>query len=180
MTQESSPLAFLDQPTGDLRQGDICFSWPFPKWQMTSYQVTSSPAGPSQATALVSLHEQGTDIPLVICSHDCDLENPRGRLGFIVAPLFPWPSGINITTEKGLTLVNSYKPGPDNSYDHINLYPIKLPGEDPEWRVVEFSAMTSISPPLKLVPILRKAKRFEMTDEAREYFGTKLAAFFIR
>lgn len=129
--------------------------------------------------ALLPMYEQGSSIPLIVCSHDCDLENPRNRLGFIVAPLLPWPSGIDIASDNGLTLINSYKPG-ENGYDYIQLYPIKLPGEEPEWRVVDFSAITSLSPPAKLVSILLKAKRFEMADQAREYFGTKLAAFFIR
>jgi len=116
---------------------------------------------------------------LILCSHDCDLENPRARIGFIVAPVLSWPGLVDIASDKGLALVNSYKPG-EEGYDYINLYPLRLPSEDPEWRVVDFSAMTSLSPPPKLVPILRKAKRFQMTDEAREYFGNKLAAFFIR
>jgi hypothetical protein len=179
VSDEASPQSFLAEPTTELRQGDICFEWPFPKWQFNGYLVASAPTGGSPTTALVGLYEQGRPLPIVICSHDCDLENPRSRSGFVVAPVFPWPFD-EMGSDNSLALINSRIPGQDGAYSHINLYPIKLPDDQPDWRVIDFSAMTSVGSPNKAIPVLRKAKRFEMTDEVREAFSNKLAAFFIR
>jgi hypothetical protein len=85
-----------------------------------------------------------------------------------------------MSDDRSLALINSYVAGDDGSYDYIQLYPIKLPGDPPVWRVVDFSGMMSVAAPPKALPILRKAKRLEMTDETREHFSNKLAAFFVR
>lgn len=179
-TPDSNVDPFLPDPTGELRQGDICFDWPLPKWQLNGYTVASDPSGGNPTTALVSLHEQGSRLPIVLCSHDCDLENPRTRLGFVVAPVLPWPWPNEMGSDKSLALINSTVPGPDGSYEYIQLYPIKLPGGRPDWRIIDFSGMMSISSPRKSAPVLLKAKRYEMTDQTRRTFGDKLAAFFIR
>src|SRR5690242_8647902 len=84
MTEPLSSRLFLDQPTAELRQGDICFEWPFPKWQLNGYMVASEPPTGKATTAIVSVHSRGDAIPLVICSHDCDIENPRSRAGIVV------------------------------------------------------------------------------------------------
>jgi hypothetical protein len=83
-------------------------------------------------------------------------------------------------SDVSLGIISSYLPGDDGAYEHINLYPIKLPLDPPDWRVVDFSSLTSIGSPQKSIPMLLNAKRYEMTDTARENFSNKLGAFFIR
>lgn len=176
--KQRSPL-FLDAPSNELRQGDICFDWPVPKWQLSGYMVASEPAAERSTMALVSVHSKGDRLPLVVCSHDCDLENPRSRSGVVVAPLLRWPDA-SMGSETSLGIISSYVPQDDGAYEYINLYPIKLPLDPPDYRVVDFSSLTSIGSPVKSIPMLLNAKRFEMTDGARENFSNKLAAFFIR
>jgi hypothetical protein len=86
-----------------------------------------------------------------------------------------------MSSDSSLELVGASKMQ-DGSYAYINLFPVQLPvsQEDPVWRVVDFSSIMSVGPPPKLVPILRKAKHLEMTEEARLLFKRKLAAFFGR
>jgi hypothetical protein len=174
------PRSFVETASvSELRQGDICFEWPFPKWQLNGYSVAADPSGGNPNVALVGLYEQGARLPLVICSHDCDLENWRARLGFVVAPVFDWPFP-DMGSDESLALIGSAVLGEDGSYDYINLFPLKFSGEPINWRVVDFSGLTSIASPRKATPVLLKAKRFEMTEETRLNFGNKLAAFFIR
>jgi hypothetical protein len=174
---------FIDEPTNELRQGDICFEWPVPKWVLTGYQLISNPGADNFSNSVLALHAKGEPVPIVICSHDCDLENPRGRAGFLVAPLLHWPgwpSRVDMGSEQSLRIISSAKPSPGGAYDDINLFPVKLPTDPPDWRLVDYSTITSISPPEKLIPILRAAKRYEMSDEGRASFADKLAASFIR
>jgi hypothetical protein len=174
------PPSFVETAsTAELRQGDICFEWPFPKWQLNGYSVAADPSGGNPTVALIGLHEQGAKLPLVICSHDCDLENPRARLGFVVAAVFDWPFP-DLGSDDSLALISSAVLGEDGSYDYINLFPLKFSNDPVDWRIVDFSGMTSIASPRKATPVLLKSKRLEMTDETRVHFGNKLAAFFIR
>ena len=170
---------FLSEITGELRQGDICYSWPIPRWLLTDYQVLMTAEGKT-ARLQVGVHQRGVDLPLVLCSHDCDLENPREGVGFLVAPLLPWPFGDSMSSDGSLELVGASRMQ-EGSYAYINLFPICLPESRNDngsgWRVVDFSSITSVGPPPKLVPILRKAKRLEMTEEVRLLFKRKLAAF---
>ena len=82
-------------------------------------------------------------------------------------------------SDRSLALINSSTPTADGPYEYVQSYPIRLPGEAPDWRMIDFSGMVSIASPTKALPILKKAKRFEMTDAARQNFGYKLAAFFV-
>ncbi len=181
MSSENDSQLLLAEESNELRQGDICFEWPIPRWQLNGYMVASEPASVNPSTAIVALHSKGESLPLVVCSHDCDLENPRSRMGIVVVPLLNWPSSVApMGSDASLDIVRSVVPDDDGSYMHINLYPIKLPYETAEWRIVDFSGLTSIGNPLKSLQHLMKAKRFEMTDECRKNFSNKLAAFFIR
>jgi hypothetical protein len=180
----TGPLSqlFLEKPSNDLRQGDICYDWPVPRWLLNSYQITAEPGTTRNLNAVLSLQAKGESLPLIICSHDCDLDNPRNRLGFLVAPLLHWPGWPNpeMASDASLRMISSAVSAADGSYEFINIFPIKIPSEPPDWRVVDYSSMMSISPPEKLVPVLKAHKRYEMTDEGRVSFANKLAAFFIR
>ena len=172
---------FLEQPSDELRQGDICFEWPFPKWQLTEYLVAGDPAGAAPNRALIHLHSSGTTVPITILSHDCDIENPRNRLGLVVAPVLPWPFP-DLGSDDSLDLMRSQGLSAENTYDYINLFPIELPdtGADADWRVADFSGLMTMSPPKKVIAILKSAKRYEMTDKTREELKRKLASFFGR
>ena len=91
MNPDPVPGTLLADPTDELRQGDICFDWPYPKWDLNNYMVASAITGNNAPTALMPLYDRAASLPIVICSHDCELEDPRQRLGIIVAPVFPWP-----------------------------------------------------------------------------------------
>src|SRR5512143_2358101 len=73
-----------------------------------------------------------------------------------------------------------YRPDAGGRYESINLFQFYLPLDQTEWRVADFNGLISVASPQKSGPALRKAKRFEMTDEMRRLFGDKFAAFFIR
>jgi hypothetical protein len=171
---------FLLEPTAELRQGDICLSWIVPKWQLNDQQMISN-SDRKVIRTVVGVHSQGAELPLAICSHDCELENPRGRMGVVVAPVLLWPFD-DMSSDSSLDLVGS-SALQDDSYTYVNLFPIKLPsrdGEAEDWRVVDFSAMTTVVTAAKAALVLRKGKHLEMTDESRLLFKRKLAAFFGR
>jgi hypothetical protein len=170
---------FLSEVTDELRQGDICFSWPVPRWLLTDYQTLKTQDNKTTKMQ-VGVHLKGAELPLVLCSHDCDLENPRERLGFLVAPLIPWPFE-DMASDSSLDLIGS-SDVQDGSYSYINLFPLSLPESQDEsgWRVVDYSSVMSVGPPTKLAPLLRKTKRLEMTEETRALFKSKMAAFLAR
>lgn len=193
---------FTDQPSsGELRQGDICFEWPFPFWNLNSYQVSKQVTTGSLNSAVVNLLASGDSLPVAICSHDCEVENPRGRTGLSLAPLLPWPYS-DLGSDESLELIQSHVPGElqiDNrtvadagvqaradsesprAYGFINLFPVNLGSTETNgWRYIDFSAITAIGPPRKIKGQLLKGKRFEMEDETRDRFKAKLAAFFSR
>ena len=100
---------FLPTPSGELRQGDLCEGVPFPAWNLNDYLV-ARPHQDGAAKAVVSLLKKGETVPVVICSHDCTLDNVKaGTLGGIsVAPVLPWPFPNN--EEESLRLQRSGSP----------------------------------------------------------------------
>lgn len=171
---------FIDVPTEELRQGDICFEWPFPIWNLNSFQVLTQVGSGKAQGAAVNLLKGGDPLPIAICSHDCEVENSRSRSGLLIAPVLPWPYP-DITVDKSLDLVGSRVPDAGKVYSYINLFPVNLSyNERDDWRVIDFSAMTAMAPPSKIKLRLLEAKRFEMHDKTRMEFKEKLAAFFGR
>ncbi len=169
---------FREASTSELRQGDICFEWHYPKWQLQDYQVVTN-ALDATVGVFLQVHAKGAKMPLAVCSHDCEIENPRSRLGVLVAPVLPFTDALS--DDERMDIVQSSRPL-DNKYAHINLFPVQLPqeGSAPQWNVIDFSAITHVSRAHKAVPVLLAAKRLEMTDNARTQFKEKLAAFFGR
>lgn len=177
---------FLDTPTAELRQGDIVSYSPVPRWMLNDLHLLAPHDG-KPSRGLVSLFNKGAKLPVVVCSHDCDLENPRDRSGIVVAPILPWPP---LAENADQSLANSYRRfAPDTeepsleSYNFIHLFPIFFgehgAGEN-ERSVVDFSALTSAGPANKAVTILLKSKTHEMTDDFRGFFKDKIAAYFGR
>lgn len=173
-------MTFVDAPSDELRQGDICLEWPFPLWNLNTFQVAVEVSSESRQRAVINLYARGNKLPVVICSHDCEVENARTRAGLLVAPLLEWPFP-SLETDDSLDLMNARVPNGNREYDYINWFPVNLQAAtDNSWHVVDFSAMTSVSPPHKIKSQLLSAKRFEFTEESRIEFKEKLAMFFGR
>jgi hypothetical protein len=174
---------FVTEAGALLRQGDLCYSWPFPRWQLNEYKVAGKPSG-ALTDAVVHVLNNGDALPALLCSHDCDVENPRDRMGLLLAPVLPWPFP-DVGDDHSLDLRNSVGPDGDGEFSFINFFPLAVPSSDPtgeavEWRVADFSGLMAVAPPRKVIPLLKKGKHLEMTDETRDQFRTKLAAFFGR
>ena len=169
---------FLPEGSDELRQGDLLDDQPLPFWRYTDFELSGRP-GEAPQSARVSVVAKGLSVPVVLCSHDCDLENHRNRYGWVVAPVLPWPFP-DIADDASLDLISSARMSENNEYGYIHLFPIQIPGADADWRVVDFSALISVGPPSKIRRTFLGMKRFEMDDATREEFRLKLAASFGR
>lgn len=168
---------FLPQGSNELRQGDLLEPQPLPFWRYTDFELSSRPGEPPHY-ARVSTVAKGLSVSMAVCSHDCDLENTRNRYGFVVAPVLPWP--FEMGSDQSLELISSGRLNDANEYDYINLFPIQYPGDDADWRVVDFSALIAVGPPPKIKRQFLGMKQHEMTEQTRGDFKLKLAAFFGR
>lgn len=180
--------AFLASPTDELRQGDVCGSWVLPKWAFNSLELMTMP-GKSPTGVRTGVHAQGEQLLVLVCSHDCEVENTRDRMGILVAPLFDPPYEDADPRAEAVRGSNRPKPsgaaGEDEKaeeFDFIHLYPVLVSqaAREPRWLVADLSAITSMAPASKAVRALRDGKIAEMTDEEREAFQFKMAAFLAR
>jgi len=115
----------------------------------------------------------------MICSHDCDLENPNTLAGIHVAPIVP----PDVNDAKVETLRHSWRRDDEGNVAFGSLFPIPLQivdNTDHDFAVADFSRMLPAGPMKKSRTILLKAKTHELTDEGREALQWKLAAFFGR
>lgn len=172
-------MAFLETPTAELRQGDICFAWQYPKWSLNEYLIAAPAAGGRPRSALLQVLKSGDRFPVAVCSHDCEIENGRTRVGLLIAPVFPLTS--NYDENQLMDIAASSHPA-DDEYSYINWFPVQLAAEENklELQVVELSAITYMAEPRKSAAALLAAKRYEMADETRQAFKDKIAAFFGR
>jgi len=177
---------FLESLTpGDLRQGDVVYSYRVPYWNVNTTQHATAPLpeATSFTRAMVDLRSGGLPLPLLVLSHDCELENVRARLGLLVAPIVVAPNVDDGTLKQSTHPVGE----PSNQvYEYGHLWPMQLPAQDPVeeaaepiWMVADFSGITTVAPPSRVVAIFRKIRRFEMTDEARQLLQDKVAAYFL-
>lgn len=165
---------FLREPTKELRQGDVCADRIFPRWNLQDYEVGHNANG-KPTRMFIHVLSNGDPLPTVVCSHDCDIENPRTRMGILIAPLLPWPS---LSDEDEERLEASRARTADETYDYINWFPLTIPTKDgSDKRIVDFSAILSTGKASKVTKALLAEKLLEMTDEARAEFKSKLAAF---
>ncbi|KZE90527.1 hypothetical protein AVP41_00046 [Microbacterium sp. TNHR37B] len=116
---------------------------------------------------------------VAVCSHDCDVENPRTRTGLIVAPLVNVPAPPRDPEMYAKIMASGDTTA---GIDFVHLFPVRLPGDDGQERdaVVDFSAITTMARAAKAVGHLADGKRLEMTDATRTAFQRKLALFFGR
>jgi hypothetical protein len=179
--KRNRPL-FLEEVSDELRQGDVCFDWVFPKWQLNEYQVASDASSGATNRAIIHVLASGASLPIMVLSHDCEIENPRTRIGLSVAPILPWPFGDH-GSDESLDLMRSGSLSADSTYDFIQFFPVQLKeaeGAEPSWKVVDFSGLMSASPARKVIPLLKARKKLEMLEETRKDLKLKLAAFFGR
>ncbi|GAB3603247.1 hypothetical protein [Microbacterium aureliae] len=165
-----------------LRQGDICFIKGLPLWNLSASSTQADPQGvlthfvipPHKA---LQWDELTGSVAVAICSHDCDVENPRSRTGIIVAPLIKVPASI------GSTAYNQIMASGDVSerIDYVNLFPLLLAGGGEERAaVVDLSALVTVAKADVGVELLAANRKYVMEDTARDAFRTKLALFFAR
>ncbi len=118
---------------------------------------------------------------IVICSHDCEIEQIRDRAGLLIAPLTPppkWPPG----DERWPILHSCTVPNEAGAYSFIHWFPVELDVGEGEatLMVADFSRIVSAGAGSKAKAKLLPSKSAEMTDEARNRFKNKIAAFFSR
>lgn len=168
-----------------LRQGDVCEVDFFPLWAVSRdpYVVAGGAykgiqVGEFSQVARSSV-TQGKRLAIV-CSYDCDLENPRARKGILIAPLVPVPNSHRDFNE--ITASSEPRIAEDGHpvFSFVNYYPLDLgeilPGES-SFAAAEFSAITTVASPKDASEMLEAGKIFEMTDAQRVSFRTKLAVF---
>lgn len=175
----------LRAPENDenLRQGDVCFVKGLPLWNLGASQTQSDPQGvlthfvipPHKA---LQWDELTGAVAVAICSHDCDVENPRSRTGIIVAPIIKVPASLD--SEKHAQIMASGDTS--QGIDYVNLFPVVLTsGEDQEQpAVIDLSAMVTIAKADAGVGLLANSRKFVMDDVTRDAFRTKIALFFAR
>lgn len=168
-----------DNPSDTLRQGDVCTVDHFPQWDVEKSPSLTLPNGTVgiQLAAWSPVQSApGGGHLVVVCSHDCDVENPRSRTGILLAPLVKVPAS-HASPEYERIMGSGEVAGEELAY--INFFPLELPVEegDPSAVVADFSAIIAMGRPSSAIPKLVSTKLFEMDDFARSNFKTKLAAF---
>ena len=163
--------------TARLRQGDLVLLDYFPLWQPKKVSRIIGPDG-NEGIVLApwagAVVHQGKSLA-AICSHDCDVENPRQRTGLLLAPVVKVPAKTG--TDMHEAILRSGKPDGDE-WDFIGLFPLTLlPGMAYESAVVDFSAMCSMARAHDVVSDLRGCKVAEMDEDEAGLFRLKAAAF---
>ncbi len=171
------------EPGEGLRQGDICFIKGLPLWNLAASNTQADPQGVLTHFVVPTLKglqwdELSGAVAVAVCSHDCDVENPRSRTGIIVAPLIKVPAALG--SDKHAQIMASWDVS--SRIDYVNLFPLSVDAGDGEARdaVVDLSAMVTIAKAGVGVDHLRGDRRQVMEDATREAFRTKIALFFAR
>jgi len=166
-----------------LRQGDICLIKGLPLWNLGSSNTMADPQGvlthfvipPHKA---LQWDELTGAVAVAVCSHDCDIENPRSRTGIIVAPVVKVPASVGTDAHAQIMASGDLSDG----LDYVHLFPVYLQdneGND-QPAVIDFSAMVTIAKADVASGMLAGGKRFVMDEPHREAFRTKIALFFAR
>lgn len=167
------------QAQGALRQGDICVMPAFPIWDIDRAQRNVGPQDVTEGYVLPRLKAMEWDsmsgtVAVAVCSHDCDLENPRERTGIIIAPLVKVPSRPG--DERYRNILASWDTSSEINY--ANLYPVEYDDENRQIQaVIDFSAMTSYAKAEKAIQKLLQARVLSCDDETRSSIARKLAYF---
>ena len=164
-----------------LRQGDVCTVRDFPKWKLDSPRVdTASPV-------LLVVEAWGRPIRsadggalVVVCSYDCDLENPRNRSGVLLAPLVKLPASDGSPEAARIIASATVE---DGKLGYANFFPLPLrsaEAAEEQWAVADFSSMATLASAKEAIAALTSTRSHTMTDETRIWFQTKLSLFLHR
>jgi hypothetical protein len=171
-------------PPGDVRQGDLVALDFFPSWNVENLSTVIGPAGSQSQLIPAAEKVQRTgdgQFIVAVCAYDCDLENPRSRTGVALAPVMKVPASPRDPTYDAI--LNSAKRGENNRLDYFQLFPVELEerlGARFEVGVVDFSQLMHMAPAARVVEILAPRVIQRLSDDLREAFRFKLAAFFGR
>jgi hypothetical protein len=118
---------------------------------------------------------------VLVCAHDCDIENMRDRRGLLVTPIVEEPSFEQEQRERLRRSHSTRRDANGNrGYDFVHLFPLRLTVDGEEtFRVADFSGMMSVGGKL-LLDKLCPAKTHEMDDRHRRKLQLKLSAFVSR
>lgn len=162
----------------DLLQGDICRVDLFPQWHLKKSESVHDASGKIVKLAHSGLQgslgapEGGTYV--AVCSHSCDIENPRARTGLIVAPITKVPARVE--SEEYRSIIDSATSN-DGEFTWINLFPLQVEALPEKWCTVEYSAMASIAPVAMAAELLASRRVFRMDQATQDSFALKMAAF---
>lgn len=110
-----------------LRQGDVCSVPNFPRWTLDSTKVDTAKAALLVVEAWDRpLESDGGGRLVVVCSYDCDIENPRGRAGMLLAPVMKMPASPDSQREVDI-LASAVRR--DGQIGHANMFPLLIPAE---------------------------------------------------
>lgn len=169
----------------DLRQGDICELDLFPHWNLGTASTVSNGLGathlqlPAMPKVLPSkLHADR--YLAVVCSYDCDLENPRERTGLLIAPVLALSEK---NTRYDLIVRSAQLRTSDDGqqyFDYLQYFPLEVGHVtcvNTRMGVADFSAITSFGKAIDAVDLLKERKLHELDDDQRSAFRAKLATF---
>lgn len=172
-------------PQEDLRQGDICELDLFPHWNLDTAFTVSRGSGathlqlPAMPKVLPSKLHPDRSLA-VVCSYDCDLENPRERTGLLIAPVF----ALSEKNERYDLIVRSadlqVSEDGQKFFNYLQYFPLEVGHVtcvNTVMGVVDFSAITSLGKATAAVQLLKDRKIHELADEQRIAFRAKLATF---
>lgn len=166
--------AAADQPLG---QGDVCLLDHFPLWVPDRASVMIGPTHNDQVVlhSWDRVRRVGERYLVIVCSQDCDIENPRARTGILLAPLINPPASFHDARYD--QIMASHEPH-DGMYSWIQLFPAQLPpamgGQDV---VADFSALTTMAKAEAAVTHLLARRTASLTEIGRTRLREKLAFF---
>lgn len=177
-------MTFEEVLGADLRQGDVCTVEHFPRWDLAKAMNSTLPDGTAKYIQIPTWDRVAQPVDsanrlVIVCSYDCDIENPRARSGILIAPVLKLSSKDPRLAEIMASGTAQQTSDGSLSYSHLNLFPLSLPAVegDGTYVVADLSAMTSMGPAITAIDRLLGSKQFELTEMTRKAFRTKLAVF---
>lgn len=178
-------MTLKNEALANLRQGDICELDLFPHWNLGTAFTVSQGAGAThlQVAAMPKVlpaKSNGARRLVVVCSYDCDLENPRDRTGLLIAPIFALSERNNrydAIVQSGQMQTNA-----DGQlyFNYLQYFPLEVAhvtAVETKMGVADFSAITSFGKAVDAVKFLQERKVHELSEETRTAFRAKLATF---
>ncbi len=173
---------FTQTPSSELLQGDLAAVEALPVWQLKATGVTRD--GDEQILSVQLPLARTVPVPdnggrlVMVCSHSCDIENPRSRSGLLVAPVIKVPASEQKEGSKWQEITSSHSPDEKHRWSYSHLFPVELPDHlGGHWAVVDFSSLISMGKAAEAAEVLGGAKLAQLSDDFRVKLQTKLAVF---